>query len=46
MIALEQEGGLWIVTLDRPDKANALTEAMLTELAEIAEARSWRRPSS
>lgn len=38
MIALEQEAGLWVVTLDRADKANALTEGMLTELAEIAEA--------
>jgi enoyl-CoA hydratase/carnithine racemase len=37
VIALEQDGGLWTVTLDRPDKANALTEGMLTELAEIAE---------
>jgi len=38
VISLEQEGGLWTVTLDRPDKANALTEEMLTELSEIAEA--------
>jgi enoyl-CoA hydratase/carnithine racemase len=38
VIALEKDGGLWIVTLDRPDKANALTEKMLTELSEIAEA--------
>ncbi|SLN71486.1 putative enoyl-CoA hydratase echA6 [Roseovarius albus] len=38
MIELHQEGGTWTVTLNRPDKANALTEAMLTELAEIAEA--------
>lgn len=38
MISLTQEDGLWLVTLDRPDKANALTEGMLTELAEIAEA--------
>ena len=37
MISLQKEGGLWIVTLDRPEKANALTEGMLTELAEIAE---------
>lgn len=37
MIELEREGGLWIVTINRPDKANSLTEAMLTELAEIAE---------
>ncbi len=38
MIALDRAEGLWTVTLDRPDKANALTEAMLTELADIAEA--------
>ena len=38
MIRLEKDGGLWIATIDRTDKANSLTEAMLTELAEIAEA--------
>ncbi|KNX40219.1 Carnitinyl-CoA dehydratase [Roseovarius tolerans] len=38
MIRLDKDGGLWIATLDRPDKANALTEAMLSELAGIAEA--------
>ena len=38
MIRCDREDGLWTVTLDRPDKANALTEAMLSELAEIAEA--------
>lgn len=38
MIRLEiAENGLWTVTINRPDKANSLTEAMLTELAEIAE---------
>lgn len=37
MIRLEKDGALWLVTLDRPDKANALTEAMLSELADIAE---------
>lgn len=38
MIKLDKEdSGLWIVTIDRPEKANSLTEAMLTELAEIAE---------
>lgn len=37
MIGLDKDAGIWTVTLDRPDKANALTEAMLTELCEIAE---------
>lgn len=37
MIDLTKSDGLWTVTLNRPDKANALTKAMLTELAEIAE---------
>ncbi len=38
MIRLEKDGGLWTAVIDRPDKANSLTEEMLTELAEIAEA--------
>ncbi|MBO9478640.1 enoyl-CoA hydratase/isomerase family protein [Shimia sp. R11_0] len=33
----KEESGLWVVTINRTDKANSLTEAMLTELAEIAE---------
>lgn len=38
MIDLVKEpSGLWIVTINRPDKANSLTRVMLTELAEIAE---------
>lgn len=37
MIRLDDAGDVWIVTLDRPDKANALTEAMLVELCEIIE---------
>lgn len=37
MITLDQQGGLWKITLNRPEKANALTAAMLQELAEIAE---------
>ncbi|MDU8927752.1 enoyl-CoA hydratase/isomerase family protein [Alisedimentitalea sp. MJ-SS2] len=37
-IELEKDGGLWTVTLNRPDKANSLTRAMLEELADIAEA--------
>jgi enoyl-CoA hydratase/carnithine racemase len=32
MIRVEQDGPLWIVTLDRPEKANSLTQAMLQEL--------------
>ena len=43
MIALEKDGGLWCVTLNRPDKANSLTEAMLRELCEIAEAAQQAR---
>ncbi|MDW3118744.1 enoyl-CoA hydratase/isomerase family protein [Roseovarius pacificus] len=38
MIDLTKDGKLWTVTLNRPDKANALTAEMLTELARIAEA--------
>ncbi|WP_282170505.1 enoyl-CoA hydratase/isomerase family protein [Ruegeria atlantica] len=43
MIELNKEDGLWIVTLNNPGKANALTGAMLTELAEIAEAATEAR---
>jgi enoyl-CoA hydratase/carnithine racemase len=38
MINLEKDEGLWVVTINRPDKANSLTEEMLVELARIAEA--------
>jgi enoyl-CoA hydratase/carnithine racemase len=38
VIDLTKEGGLWTVTLNRPDKANSLTGEMLERLAEIAEA--------
>lgn len=38
MIRAHMDGALWRVTLDRADKANALTEAMLAELCDIAEA--------
>jgi len=38
MIGLDiAENGLWTVTINRPDKANSLTGAMLAELVEIAE---------
>ena len=37
MIQLERDGDLWVVTLDRADKANSVTEAMLERLIEIAD---------
>jgi enoyl-CoA hydratase/carnithine racemase len=37
MIRLEKTNRLWRVTIDRPEKANSLTRAMLTELADIVE---------
>lgn len=37
MIHVEQEAGVWTVTLDRPDKANSLTRAMLGQIADAAE---------
>lgn len=36
MIELVIDGGLWTVTLNRPDKANSVTKAMLEELDTIA----------
>ncbi|MEL6296305.1 MAG: enoyl-CoA hydratase/isomerase family protein [Pseudomonadota bacterium] len=43
MIDVEKADDVWTVTLDRPDKANALTHAMLSELTTIAkEAQSAR----
>jgi len=38
MIEVAQDDGLWRVTLNRPDKANSLTRAMLEEVARIANA--------
>ncbi len=37
MIRLDRDGDTWIVTLDRPRKANALTREMIGRLVEIAE---------
>lgn len=37
MIDLTKDGDIWTITIRRPDKANSLTKAMLTELADIAE---------
>ncbi|MCT4372002.1 enoyl-CoA hydratase/isomerase family protein [Yangia mangrovi] len=38
MISLAQEGGYWLVVIDRPEKANSLTPEMLERLCQIAEA--------
>jgi enoyl-CoA hydratase/carnithine racemase len=43
MIELDKDGPLWTVTLNRPDKANSLTAAMLEELTEIAESAQAAR---
>ncbi|MFN4058513.1 MAG: enoyl-CoA hydratase/isomerase family protein [Roseinatronobacter sp.] len=37
MIALDANGAIWTVALNRPDKANSLTTAMLTDLCAILE---------
>ena len=43
MITLDRQKGLWKITLNRPEKANALTAAMLQELAEMAGAAQQAR---
>lgn len=40
---IKEENGLWVVTINRPEKANSLTLAMLTKLADIAEAAQEAR---
>ncbi|WP_299825474.1 enoyl-CoA hydratase/isomerase family protein [uncultured Roseobacter sp.] len=35
MITLDRAGDVWTVTLNRPSKANALTEEMLTDLRDV-----------
>ena len=42
MIRVDEEGGTLTLTIDRPDKANALTEAMLFEMAEHVAATKAR----
>tara|TARA_R110002167_G_scaffold346596_2_gene557313 strand:- start:24132 stop:24737 length:606 start_codon:yes stop_codon:yes gene_type:complete len=37
MINLDKDGDVWTITLNRPDKANALTGAMLDQLCDIIE---------
>lgn len=36
-VLVAREGDVWTVTLNRPDKANALTSGMLNRLADIAD---------
>ena len=36
MIRLERDGPVWTLTLDRPDKANALTREMLVQIRDAA----------
>lgn len=43
MIEVTQNGPLWTITLNRPEKANALTRPMLVQLAEAAEAAELAR---
>ncbi|MBB95762.1 MAG: enoyl-CoA hydratase [Rhodobacteraceae bacterium] len=43
MIRCDTTDGIWTVTIDRPDKANSLTLAMLTELADTMEAATEAR---
>jgi enoyl-CoA hydratase/carnithine racemase len=43
VIRVDRDGGLWTVTIDRPDKANSLTEAMLEDLAEVFESAQEAR---
>ncbi|MEM7076127.1 MAG: enoyl-CoA hydratase/isomerase family protein [Pseudomonadota bacterium] len=44
MISCATDGaGVWTLTIDRPDKAGSLTRAMLTELADLAQAAQEAR---
>ncbi|WP_407494152.1 enoyl-CoA hydratase/isomerase family protein [Pseudooceanicola sp. MF1-13] len=43
MIEVSKDGDLWTVTINRPDKANSLTGAMLEELAETFESAQSAR---
>ena len=36
MIRLDRDGPVWVLTLDRPDKANSLTRAMLVQIRDAA----------
>lgn len=43
MIEVEKTGTVWTVTLNRPDKANSLTEAMLSDLVATMKAAQETR---
>jgi len=43
MIELDSTSDIWTVTINRPEKANSLTQAMLVELAEVMEAAQAAR---
>jgi enoyl-CoA hydratase/carnithine racemase len=43
MIEVDRSGPVWTITLNRPDKANALTARMLGDLADAAEAATDAR---
>ncbi len=38
MIEISRETGIWVLTLNRPEKANSVTKAMLTTLADTVDA--------
>ena len=42
MIRVARNDGIWKLTIDRPDKANSLTRAMLGEICEIALEAQYR----
>ena len=43
MIQLTKDAAVWTITINRPDKANSLTHAMLTDLSEIMEGATEAR---
>ncbi|MEM9499745.1 MAG: enoyl-CoA hydratase/isomerase family protein [Pseudomonadota bacterium] len=43
MIEVEKSDGVWTVTLNRPDKANSLTAAMLSDLVETMQSAEAAR---
>lgn len=46
MIELETAGGIWTVTLNRPEKANALSAEMLTRLRDILQSARAEAPAA